>query len=225
MPTILAIDDDPHIREILEFTLTKAGFKVILARDGKEGIQAFQAHRPDLVILDILMPELDGAEVCKQLRAQSQVPILFLTSVDDEVDRILGLEMGGDDYITKPFSPREVAARVKAVLRRASRPEPASPPRRLCHGSLRLDLDCYKAYWDDTEVPLTVTEFRIVQSLMAHPGKVYSRDELLDLAYAEGTVVTDRTIDSHIKRIRRKFEVAGGDPIATMHGAGYRLAE
>src|SRR4030042_3913512 len=105
MPTILAIDDDPHIREILEFTLTKAGFKVILARDGKEGIQAFQAHRPDLVILDILMPELDGAEVCKQLRARSQVPILFLTSVDDEADRILGLEMGGDDYITQPFSP------------------------------------------------------------------------------------------------------------------------
>ena len=225
--TILVIDDDPHIREIVEYALTKAGYKVALAPDGKAGIKAFQARRPDLVVLDILMPEMEGTEVCKIIRADSDVPIVFLTSVDDEVDRIIGLEMGGDHYITKPFSPRELTARIKAVLRRSAKPSPGrdKAPENLVHGPLRLDLDRFKAFWNEVEVALTVTEFRVLQALLAYPGKVYSRDELMDRAYADGVIVTDRTIDSHIKRIRKKFEPTGWNPIETVHGLGYRMAE
>ncbi len=227
MNHILVIDDDPHIREIVEFTLKKSGFKVSVAEDGKCGLQSFEMERPDLVVLDILMPEMDGTEVCKRIRAESETPIVFLTSVDDEIDRVLGLEMGGDDYVTKPFSPRELVARVKAVLRRSSKTErgDSHEPKELVHGGLRLDLDRYKAYQGDVEVKLTVTEFRVLQALISYPGKVYSRDDLMDLAYPEGNVVSDRTIDSHIKRIRKKFEAAGGSPIDTVHGVGYRLAE
>ena len=223
--TILVIDDDPHIREIVEFALAKAGFRAISARDGKAGIKAFEEHRPDLVVLDILMPEMDGTEVCKRLREKSSVPIVFLTSVDEEVDRILGLEMGGDDYVTKPFSPRELVARVKAVLRRSAPPPADTQPRILSKGKLKLDLEKYKAFHGETEVVLTVTEFRILQTLLSYPGKVYSRAELMDRAYPDGNIVSDRTIDSHIKRIRRKFEDAGANPIDTVHGIGYRIAE
>lgn len=225
MQTILVIDDDPHIREIVEFSLQRAGFSVLLAKDGKAGLEAFKAEKPDLVVLDILMPEMDGTEVCRLLRAESQVPIVFLTSVDEEVDRILGLEMGGDDYVTKPFSPRELVARVKAVLRRTTRPPDDREPRILSHGPLRLDLDAYKAYWREEEVVLTVTEFRILKALIAYPGKVYTRDELMDRAYPEDNYISDRTIDSHIKRIRHKFEERGSNPIDTVHGIGYRMAE
>ncbi len=223
--TILVIDDDPHIREIVEFALAKAGFRAISAEDGKAGIKAFEEHRPDLVVLDILMPEMDGTEVCKRLREKSGVPVVFLTSVDEEVDRILGLEMGGDDYVTKPFSPRELVARVKAVLRRSAPPPADTQPRILSKGALKLDLEKYKAFQGETEVVLTVTEFRILQTLLSYPGKVYSRAELMDRAYPDGNIVSDRTIDSHIKRIRRKFEDAGANPIDTVHGIGYRIAE
>lgn len=222
MQTILVIDDDPHIREILEYSLAKAGFRPIAAADGRAGLDAFHRERPDLIVLDILMPEMNGTEVCKEIRRTSKVPIVFLTSVDDEVDRILGLEIGGDDYLTKPFSPRELIARVRAVLRRSERPEP-EPTRFLSHGPIKLDLDRFKAFLGEEEVPLTVTEFRILQTLASYPGKVFSRDELMDRAYPDGSVVSDRTIDSHIKRIRKKFEEKGHNPIFTVHGLGYRL--
>lgn len=220
---ILVVDDDPHIREILDFALRKAGFEVMLAADGREGLSAFERQRPDLVVLDILMPEMPGTEVCREIRARGQTPIVFLTSVDDEVDRILGLEMGGDDYVTKPFSPRELVARVKAVLRRAH-PAPEPEPE-LRHGRLRLLPSGFKVFWGAEELELTVTEFRVLQALLSRPGRVWSRDDLMDRAYQDGCVVADRTIDSHIKRIRRKFESAGWNPIETVHGLGYRLAE
>jgi two-component system, OmpR family, response regulator len=222
---ILVIDDDPHLREIVEFALAKAGFKVRCAADGQAGLAAFAEQRPDLVVLDILMPEMDGTEVIKRLRETSQVPVIFLTSVDEEVDRILGLEMGADDYITKPFSPRELVARVKAVLRRVAKPAPEPVAAAVVHGPLRLDTERFKAFWNEMEVLLTVTEFRILLALLSYPGKVYCRDELMDRAYPDGAVVSDRTIDSHIKRIRKKFEPAGGNPIDTVHGMGYRIAE
>jgi two-component system, OmpR family, response regulator len=225
MQSILVIDDDPHIREIVDFSLTKAGFKVVQAEDGKAGLSVFEQIRPDLVVLDILMPEMDGTEVCKKIRAENDVPIVFLTSVDDEIDRIIGLEMGGDDYVTKPFSPRELVARVKAVLRRTSQPKKEDTPTSMGFGHITLDLDRYKAFWDGSEIQLTVTEFRILQALLSYPGKVYSRDELMERAYPDGSIVTDRTIDSHVKRIRRKFEEVGGCPIDTVHGIGYRVAE
>jgi len=223
---ILVVDDDPHIREVVEFALKKAGYGVVVATDGGSALETFAERRPDLVVLDILMPEMDGTEVCRKIRAESETPIIFLTSVDEEVDRIVGLEMGADDYVTKPFSPRELVARVKAVLRRGRRPATEKKDVAvICHGPLRIDRDRFKAFWDEVEVPLTVTEFRVLQALLSFPGKVYSRDELMDRAYPDGSIVSDRTIDSHVKRIRKKFETAGGAPIETVHGLGYRVAE
>ena len=170
------------------------------------------------------MPELDGTEVCKALRRFSSVPIVFLSSRDDEVDRILGLELGGDDYVTKPFSPRELVARIKAILRRGKGDAPeATVGHRLEHGRLRLDLDRYTAFWQEQEVVLTLTEFGILRTLLAHPGRVCSREQLMDGSYQDYRVVSDRTIDSHVRRVRAKFKVLGADPIDTLHGIGYRL--
>ena len=229
--TVLIVDDDAHIREVVRFALEKAGFCTVEAPNGRQALELFDRVSPDLVVLDIIMPEMDGTDVCRELRARSRVPIVFLSSKDDEVDRIVGLELGGDDYLTKPFSPRELVARVRAVLRRAG--EPAAEPgaalarpggsRVLVHGGLELDLDRFQVFWDGTLVPLTVTELGIVRTLLGYPGKVYSRYELMEGAYAEHTVVTERTIDSHVRRVRRKFAEAGGDPVETVHGVGYKL--
>jgi two-component system, OmpR family, response regulator len=229
-PLILVVDDDAHIREVVRFALRKAGYRTAEASNGRQALEQFRALRPVLLVLDILMPELDGAEVCRMLRAISNVPIIFLTSVDDEVDRILGLELGGDDYLTKPFSPRELVAHVRAVLRRAAMtqalPAGNAPAERLLrHGLLELNLDRFQAFWNRREVILTVTEFGIIRTLLQYPGKVFSRNELMDGAYSNDYVVTDRTIDSHIRRARRKFAEAGGDPIETVHGVGYKLGD
>jgi len=228
--TILVVDDDPHIREVVSFALDKAGYRVEEAEDGRAALEAFRRCAPSLVVLDILMPEMDGTEVCRELRRTSAVPIVFLSSKDDEIDRIVGLELGGDDYVTKPFSPRELVARVRAVLRRtvvtpSVETQAVDSPRVLEHGKLAVDLDRYRATWDGREVILTATEFGILQTLLGYPGKVYSRNELMDGAYREHTVVSERTIDSHVRRVRSKFSAAGGDPIETVHGIGYRLTE
>ncbi|MEL6182202.1 MAG: response regulator transcription factor [Myxococcota bacterium] len=229
---ILIVDDDPNIREVVRFALRKAGFQCIEAADGREALERFAQHEPDLIVLDILMPEMDGTDVCRAIRARSATPIVFLSSRDDEIDRIIGLELGGDDYITKPFSPRELVARVRAVLRRTTSTAPlperttASPTDNLLrHGLLSLDLDRFQASWGDAEVVLTVTEFGIVRTLLGYPGKVFTRDELMDGAYGHGTIVTDRTIDSHVRRVRRKFAQVGGEPIETVHGVGYKLGD
>jgi len=227
---ILIVDDDPHIRAVVRFALEKAGFRTAEAATGLEAITHFHGLQPDLLVLDILMPEMDGTEVCRSIRSRSSVPILFLSSRDEEVDRIVGLELGGDDYVTKPFSPRELVARVKAILRRTD----PSPDRdgiaggektlpELKHGLLRLDLDRFQAFWGDREVILTATEFNLVRTLMGFPGKVFSRDELMSRAYSFDHIVTDRTIDSHLRRVRRKFAEVGGDPVETVHGVGYKL--
>lgn len=220
---ILIVDDDPHLREVVRFALHKASFSTVEARDGREALEVFQRESPQLVVLDITMPEMDGTEVCRTLRTSSRVPILFLSSRDDELDRILGLELGGDDYLTKPFSPRELVARVKAILRRSLVPGEAPSPRLLTHGRLSLDLDHFTARWDTQEIPLTSTELGILRTLLRHPGKVFSRDELMDGAYDVENVVSDRTIDSHIRRVRRKLSEVGGDAIETFHGVGYRI--
>ncbi|MDS4026152.1 MAG: response regulator [Candidatus Contendobacter sp.] len=227
MPTILVVDDDPHIREVICFALKREGFATVEAENGEQALARFQETRPDLVVLDIVMPELDGTEVCKALRRVSVVPIVFLSSRDDEVDRILGLELGGDDYVTKPFSPRELTARVRAILRRAksevSPDTKASDGRWIEHGRLRLNLDRYTAWWQDQEVVLTLTEFGILRTLLSHPGKVFNRDQLIDGSYQDYRVVSDRTIDSHVRRVRAKFKALRADPIETLHGIGYRL--
>jgi two-component system OmpR family response regulator len=228
-PLVLIVDDDPHIREVVRFALEKGGFRVAEAGDGRQALIRCAELRPELLILDITMPEMDGTDVCRTIRAGSDIPIIFLSSRDDEIDRIVGLELGGDDYVTKPFSPRELLARVKAVLRRKGAVDRIgggdSPPSagEIRHGLLGMDLDRFQARWGDREVALTVTEFGILRTLLGYPGKVFSRDELMTGAYEHDTHVTDRTIDSHVRRIRRKFADAGGDPLETVHGVGYKL--
>jgi two-component system, OmpR family, response regulator len=228
MAKVLIVDDDPAIRDVLRFALARAGFEVLEAEDGPLALERFAAAAPDLVVLDVMLPGIDGIEVCRALRRESAVPILFLSSKEDEIDRVVGLEIGGDDYIGKPFSPRELVARVKALLRRAAVPAPAAPSapaaRLLRHGKLMLDLDFVRALWDGREVGLTATEFGILRTLLARPGKVYSRDDLMNGAYGIDKVVSDRTIDSHMRRLRAKFAAIGAAPVETLHGFGYKLA-
>lgn len=227
MNRILVVDDDPHIREVVQFALDKEGFDTLEAGDGAQALERFATERPDLIVLDITMPELDGTEVCRRIRQTSRMPIIFLSSRDDEIDRVLGLELGGDDYITKPFSPRELVARVKAVLRRL---EDAKAPRDegtaiMQHGRLSLNLDDFTGSWDDTQIVLTLTEFGIIRTLMQRPGKVYSRYDLMSSAYELSRIVSDRTIDSHVRRVRKKFADIGADPVETVHGIGYKLGD
>ena len=201
--------------------------------DGLEAWQAFQADLPDLVILDILMPRMDGLELCRRLRGSSQkLPIVFLTSKDEELDRVLGLELGADDYLCKPFSVRELVARVRVLLRRLAmleRPEEhaGEPEKLLERGPLALDLERYTARWEGAPVALTVTEFMLLKALASRPGHVKTRRQLMEEGYPQDAYVSERTIDSHIKRLRRKFlELTPGfDAIQTVHGLGYRYRE
>ncbi|WP_241659510.1 response regulator transcription factor [Sphingomonas glacialis] len=222
---ILIVDDDPHIRQLLVFALDKAGLETIEASDGEAALALASERAPDLVVLDINMPRMDGLEVCRRLRAESPVPILFLSSRDDEIDRVLGIELGADDYVVKPFSPREVVARVMAILRRTAAHAPSvETGRDLAQGRLRLDLDGWRALWDRTDVPLTVTEFQILRLLVSMPAKVFSRDAIIDRLHGPGFAITDRTIDSHVRNLRAKFaREGGGDVIETRAGIGYRL--
>jgi two-component system OmpR family response regulator len=223
--TILVVDDDPHIRQLLVFALAKAGLETREAADGEAALAAVAERTPDLVVLDINMPRLDGLEVCRRLRAQGDLPILFLSSRHDEIDRVLGIELGGDDYVVKPFSPREVVARVSAILRRAQAAlAPAPSSEGMAHGKLDLDPEGWTARWDGREAPLTVTEFVILRTLMAAPAKVFSRDAIIDRLHGPGFAITDRTIDSHIRNLRAQFAGLGGhDVIETRPGVGYRL--
>ena len=223
--TILIVDDDPHIRQLLVFAFTKAGLDTAEAKDGEEALAGVKRQKPDLVILDINMPRMDGLEVCRRLRAMGDVPILFLSSRDDEFDRVLGIELGGDDYVVKPFSPREVVARAMAILRRTAAKPPTmvgSPTVR--QGALSLDGEAWIVCWHDQEVLLTVTEFTILRTLASMPGRIFTRDMIIDRLHGPGFAITDRTIDSHIRNLRRKFAEAGClDLIETRAGVGYRL--
>ena len=228
--TVLVVDDDPHIRQLLVFALEKAGLRTREAGDGEAALAAVAEELPDLVVLDINMPKLDGLEVCRRLRAKGDLPILFLSSRDDEIDRVLGMELGADDYVVKPFSPREVVARVAAILRRTDGPKekkrarPAEAEAGLVHGKLTLDPSGWRAVWDGHDVPLTATEFNILRTLTAAPARVFTRDAIIDQLRGPGFALTDRTIDSHIRNLRAKFNQLGaGDVIETRAGVGYRL--
>ena len=227
MQKILIVDDDPHIREVLRYALDKAGYVTQEAGDGQQALKLYRSETPDLIVLDIKMPEMDGTEVCRTIRQQDSTPIVFLSSKDEEIDRILGLELGGDDYVTKPFSPRELVARVRAVLRRSGdnnhNGTKAGSARIYQYGQLILNEDLFIAHWHSQEVVLTVTEFGLLRTLLAHPGKVFTRDELMNSAYDFNNVVSDRTIDSHIRRVRAKLGAVADDPIETVHGVGYKL--
>lgn len=223
---ILVVDDDPHIRELLAFALGRAGMTVAEAGDGEEAATTIAARMPDLMVLDINMPRLNGLDLCRRLRgaggAGAALPILFLSSREDEIDRIVGIEVGGDDYVVKPFSPREVVARVGAILKRSVAPVPQ--PLTIVHHRLTLDTDAWEARWDDAPVPLTATEFQLLQLLAGVPGKVFSRDAIIDRLHGPGFAITDRTIDSHVRNLRAKFAGRGaGDVIETRAGIGYRI--
>jgi two-component system OmpR family response regulator len=226
MARILVVDDDANIREVVCFALAKAGFETQTAEHGVQALEQCTVKVFDLVVLDVLMPEMDGIEVCRRLRAQAEtarLPILFLSSRDDEIDRVVGLEIGGDDYVTKPFSPRELVARVRALLRRATPPAEEAAPREWNYRRLRLDGARYLAFWNEASIALTLTEFGILRALIARPGLVCRRDQLMDQAYDLHRIVSDRTIDSHMRRVRTKLATIGADVIETVHGIGYKL--
>jgi two-component system, OmpR family, response regulator len=220
---ILVVDDEPHIREVICFALERAGMSTITARNGGEALQTFRRGGVDLMVLDIGMPEMDGLEVCRQIRKSSDLPILFLSARDEEIDRVLGLEIGGDDYVTKPFSARELVARVNVILKRTSG---KSEKAKLATGRLSLDAEGHAVSFDGTPVHLTGLEFAILRALLARPEVVLSREQLMEAAYGPGTYVSDRTIDSHIRNIRQKFAEAGcAAVVATVHGVGFKLGD
>jgi two-component system OmpR family response regulator len=222
MPRILIADDEPNIREVISFALERAGFATVTARNGAEALQQFRRGPLDLIVLDIGMPEMDGLELCRQIRKTSEVPILFLSARDEEIDRVLGLEIGGDDYVTKPFSTRELVARVNVILKRARGGEKRPPA--LNHGSVRLDAARHAVWFADRGVPLTALEFEILAAFLGRPELVLSREQLMHAAYGAGTYVSDRTIDSHIRNLRAKFaEVGCASLVETVHGVGFRL--
>ncbi len=221
--TVLIVDDDAHIRDVVSFTIRRAGFEVLEAADGREALDIAESDAPDLILLDILMPELEGIDVCRAIRRTSNVPILFLSSKDAVVDRIIGLDAGGDDYVTKPFSPRELLARVQAMFRRIDALEPIDAGA-IETGPLRIDPGARLAYLDGKVLTLTGTEFGMLSTLGRHAGNTVNRETLMRGAYLKRRVVSDRTIDSHIRRLREKLRAAGADPIHTVHGVGYRLS-
>ncbi|WP_436637026.1 response regulator transcription factor [Microbaculum sp. FT89] len=226
MHRILVVDDDTHIRDVICFALDKAGYATSVARDGVEALSRFSADRPSLIVLDVGMPEIDGLEVCRRIRKSSEVPILFLSARDDEVDRVIGLEIGGDDYVTKPFSPRELVARVGVILKRTGKPEAAPHnDRPLKHGDIVLDPARHEARLDGIAIHLTGLEFAILRAFFSRPGMIFTRDQIVGSAYGDNFHISSRTVDSHVRNIRAKFADAGCRAvIETVHGVGFRLA-
>lgn len=230
--TIALVDDEENIRETVSFALRREGYRVDVYSDGQAAWEALEQQLADVVVLDIMMPRMDGLELCRRLRSLSDsLPIIFLTSRDEEFDRVLGLELGADDYLCKPFSMRELVARIKVLFRRLSLMKRGnhhdSDEELLRVGPLSLDLRRYTAHWNDQPIQLTVTEFLILNALARHPGHVKTRQHLMQEGYPHETYVSDRTIDSHIKRLRRKMvKIAPDfDSIETVYGLGYRYRQ
>ena len=224
---IALVDDDQNILTSVSLALEAEGFTVDKYLDGEQGLNGITRRPPDLAVLDIKMPRLDGMEVLEKLRKSSNLPVIFLTSKDDEVDEALGLRIGADDYIKKPFSQRLLIERVKAILRRVNLNEDTSPDSIIVRGELIMDSSRHSSQWKGYDVKLTVTEFLILKDLSQRSGLVKTRDQLMDAAYGETIYVDDRTIDSHIKRLRKKFRLVDKkfDQIETLYGVGYRYCE
>ncbi|MGH9320263.1 MAG: response regulator transcription factor [Vicinamibacteria bacterium] len=227
---VAVVDDEENIRETVGYALRREGYRVDLYSDGQAAWQKFNQEFPDLVVLDIVMPRMDGLELCRKIRGVTEVlPIIFLTSRDEEFDRVLGLELGGDDYLVKPFAVRELIARIKVLFRRLALLEKsaAEPEEKLVLGELTLDLARYQARWKNELLPLTVTEFMLLHALARRPGHVKSRGQLMGECYPHDAYVSERTIDSHVKRLRKKFDRVDSafDGIDTVYGLGYRYRE
>ncbi len=216
---ILIVEDEPKIAELLADYLRAAGHNPRTLADGRDVVPAVRAKQPDVILLDLMLPGRDGIDICRELRSFTQVPIIMVTAKVEEVDRLLGLELGADDYICKPFSPREVVARVKALLRRM---QAGSEPDA---GGLSIDGDRFEASIDGVRLDLTAVEFRLLQTLAATPGRVYSRDQLMEHIYSDHRIVGDRTVDSHVKNLRRKLAAVrpGIDMVQSVYGVGYRF--
>lgn len=232
MPTIALVDDDKNIIGSLSVLFENEGYNVNTYHDGVSALEGLKEKPVDIAIFDIKMPRMDGMELLRRMRQDSEIPVIFLTSKDDEIDELFGLKMGADDYIAKPFSQRLLLERVKTILRRAqARATPkdndANSDQLLERGKLKMDQERHTCHWNGGEVTLTVTEFLILQALAQRPGVVKSRDALMDAAYDDQVYVDDRTIDSHIKRLRKKFKVVDDDfdVIETLYGVGYRFKE
>jgi DNA-binding response OmpR family regulator len=226
--TILLVDDEESVQKLLAYPLEREGFRVVQARDGQEALERFAAERIDLVVLDLMLPKLDGLEVCKRLRATSTVPIIMLTARDDELDKVLGLELGADDYITKPFSIREFRSRVRALLRRASIPRDGGAEDELIErDGLRIDAGRRTVELDGRAIRLTYVEFELLRALAAHPGRVYSRRMLLEALWGGSDYREPRTIDVHVRHLREKLETDPREPefILTVRGVGYRFRD
>ena len=224
---IALVDDDQNILTSVSLALEAEGFIVDKYQDGEQGLNGIKRRPPDLLVLDIKMPKLDGMEVLERLRKQSNLPVIFLTSKDDEVDEALGLRIGADDYIKKPFSQRLLIERIKALLRRVNISNEIDPEALITRGDLVMDTSRHSSKWKGDDVKLTVTEFLILKDLSQRSGMVKTRDQLMDAAYGETIYVDDRTIDSHIKRLRKKFRLVDKkfDQIETLYGVGYRYRE
>jgi two-component system alkaline phosphatase synthesis response regulator PhoP len=224
MATILVVDDEPRITQLVRDYLESAGFSVVTAGDGREALMRAHTERPALVILDLGLPKLDGLDVTRSLRREGDMPIIMLTARDDETDKLIGLELGADDYVTKPFSPRELVARVRAVLRRRDRNEPDD---QLRAGALVLDVPRMRLEVDGRAVELTATEFNLLAAMARQPGRVFTRSQLLDAIHGVAFESYERAIDAHVKNIRRKIELDAHDPryLLTVYGVGYRLAD
>jgi DNA-binding response OmpR family regulator len=226
--TILLVDDEDAVQKLLAFPLERDGYRVLPARDGEEALDRFEQEEVDLVVLDLMLPKLDGLEVCKRLRASSQVPIIMLTARDDELDKVLGLELGADDYITKPFSIREFRSRVRALLRRASiATGGAEDSERLSLDGLVIDVGRRSVELDGAPIQLTYVEFEILRTLASRPGHVFSRRVLLEELWGDSSFRDPRTIDVHVRHLREKLERLPHDPrfILTVRGVGYRFRE
>jgi two-component system alkaline phosphatase synthesis response regulator PhoP len=224
MATILVVDDEPKITQLVRDYLERAGFGVVTAGDGREALMRARTEHPDLVVLDLGLPQLDGLDVTRRLRRDADVPIIMLTARDDETDKLIGLELGADDYVTKPFSPRELVARVRAVLRRRDR---AGADDVLRVGDLELDLPRMRLEVAGRVVELTATEFTLLAAMARQPGRVFTRAQLLDAIHGVAFESYERAIDAHVKNVRRKIEPAPHDPryLLTVYGVGYRLAD
>jgi DNA-binding response OmpR family regulator len=223
--TVLVIDDEKDLIELVRYNLDKEGFDVVAANDGTSGLEIATRHKPDLVVLDLMMPGMDGLEVCRRMRGDERtrrIPVIMLTAKAAEADRVVGLEMGADDYVIKPFSTRELVARVKAVLRRTS--EQAEPAEVIRSGDLVIDSKRHEVTYGGEPVALTATEFRILQFLASRPGRVVTREEIIDAALGREAAIFDRTIDVHITAIRKKLG-NGGQQIETVRGFGYKFKD
>ncbi len=227
---ILVVDDEPKLVRVVREYLEHDGYRVVSAGDGREALDRFRQERPDLVVLDLMLPELDGLEVCRRIRRDSGVPIIMLTARAEEVDELIGLELGADDYVAKPFSPRTLLARVRSVLRRAvpaDEYEAGGSEASLSLGPLRVDPSRHEATWEGSPLALTPTEFRLLSALARRPGRVFGRLELLEKIQGEAYAGYERTVDAHVKNLRKKLAGAGGDEaaesVATVPGVGYKL--